>query len=337
MDQLGIVVIGRNEGDRLKQCLRSVVGRGACVYVDSGSQDDSLAFAQSLGVGVVELDLSVPFTAARARNAGVKYLTENHPDLTWIQFVDGDCEVVAGWLNTALTALQNHPQWAVVCGRRRERFPEASIFNRLCDLEWDTPVGEAKACGGDSMMRLAAFQGVKGFNETLIAGEEPELCYRLRQQDWQIHRLDAEMTLHDAQMFSLGQWWKRAVRAGHAFTETVSLYPVDSTLGDRRQLRSNLLWGLVLPILILGSAFISPWLSGFLSLAYPVYIFKIYRNQRNQGFSPEDARIYAFFCALGRFPSLQGQFLFYRNRWLGQKTRLIEYKGETRGEKSIPL
>jgi hypothetical protein len=195
------------------------------------------------------------------------------------------------------------------------------------------------------MMRLAAFQTVKGFNETLIAGEEPELCYRLRQQAWQVHRLDAEMTLHDAQMVSFAQWWQRAVRAGHAFTETVSLYPTDSTLGDlaeipygaRRQLRSNLLWGLVLPILILGSAFISPWLSGFFSLAYPVYLVKIYRNQRKQGFNPGDARIYAFFCALGRFPSLQGQFLFYRNRWLGRKTRLIEYKGETQGEKSIPL
>ncbi|MFM1843285.1 MAG: hypothetical protein RLZZ490_2027 [Cyanobacteriota bacterium] len=337
MDQLGIVVIGRNEGDRLKQCLRSVVDQGVCVYVDSGSQDDSLTFAQSLDIGVVELDLSIPFTAARARNAGVSYLVEHYPDMAWVQFVDGDCEVVDGWLEIALTALKTHDQWAVVCGRRRERFPEKSVFNRLCDLEWDTPVGEATVCGGDSMMRLTAFQGVNGFNETLIAGEEPELCYRLRQQGWQVHRLEAEMTRHDAQMFSLAQWWKRAVRAGHAFTETVSLYPDDQTLGDRRQLRNNILWGLILPILIIGSGFISPWLSGVFSLAYPVYIFKIYRNQRQQGFSPYDSRIYAVFCALGRLPNLQGQFLFYRNRWLGQKTRLIEYKGETKWGKSVPL
>lgn len=334
MDRLGIVVIGRNEGDRLKQCLRSVVNRGVCVYVDSGSTDGSLDFARSLGIGVVELDLNIPFTAARARNAGVNYLVEQYDDLAWIQFVDGDCEVRADWLTTALTALQDHSDWAVVCGRRRERFPEKSVFNRLCDLEWNTPVGETNACGGDSMMRLTAFQSVKGFNESLIAGEEPELCYRLRQAGWRIYRLDAEMTLHDAQMTSLAQWWKRAVRAGHAFTETVSLYPDDSTLGDRRQLRSNVLWGVIIPVVILVGSFFSLAIGALFCLAYPVYIVKIYRNQRSQGFSPDDARIYAIFCCLGRFPSLQGQCLFYWNRWLGKKTALIEYKGAIASEGS---
>jgi len=47
--KIGVVVIGRNEGERLKRCLQSVRGRAACVvYVDSGSTDDSLASGRTL-------------------------------------------------------------------------------------------------------------------------------------------------------------------------------------------------------------------------------------------------------------------------------------------------
>ena len=76
--------------------------------------------------------------------------------------------------------------------------PEASVYNRLCDFEWDTPVGDAEACGGDFLARAAAFGSVGGFDERMIAGEEPELCYRLRRGGWRIHRADHAMTLHDA-------------------------------------------------------------------------------------------------------------------------------------------
>ncbi|MEY2984120.1 MAG: hypothetical protein RLZZ568_737 [Cyanobacteriota bacterium] len=337
LDQVGIVVIGRNEGDRLQHCLRSVVGRGVCVYVDSGSHDDSLLIAKGLKIDVIALEARLPFTAARARNAGVNYLVTHYPHLAWIQFVDGDCEMVDGWLDTALMALQTHPQWAVVCGRRREEFPHQSVFNRLCDLEWNTPIGEATACGGDSMMRLTAFQEVGGFYAPLIAGEEPELCYRLRQQGWQVQRLAVDMTRHDAQMFSWGQWWRRTMRSGHAFAETASLYPDDLTLGDRRQLRSNLLWGGILPLFIMASVYRAPWLSGLISLTYLAYLVKIYRNQRQRNVPREDAWIYAVFCVLGRFPSLHGQLLSVCHRWLGKKTPLIEYSGLVKRKKSVPL
>ncbi|NES24118.1 MAG: glycosyltransferase family 2 protein, partial [Symploca sp. SIO3E6] len=181
--QVGLVVIGRNEGERLRQCLLSVTGKVAhIVYVDSGSTDGSVEMARSLGVEVVPLDLSIPFTAARARNEGFAHLLQSYPEIEFVQFVDGDCEIVEGWLVHAQQELESQPEVAVVCGRRRERFPEETIYNKLCDIEWDTPVGEAKACGGDSMMRTKAFQQVEGFNPTLIAGEEPELCVRLRTQ-----------------------------------------------------------------------------------------------------------------------------------------------------------
>ena len=194
-ERVGVVAIGRNEGERLRRCLTSVVERaGVVVYVDSGSTDDSVEMARGLGAMVVDLDRTTPFTAARARNAGLATLREAAPGLELVQFVDGDCEVAAGWLELAARQLDAEPQVAVVCGRRRERHPEASIYNRLCDIEWDTPVGYADACGGDALMRVAALAEVGGYDPDLIAGEEPDLCLRLRQRGWKVLRMDAEMT-----------------------------------------------------------------------------------------------------------------------------------------------
>ncbi len=207
-----------------------------------------------LSAHVVLLDLATPFTAARARNAGLDSLLTIVPGIDYVQFVDGDCEIDAAWLAIAERFLDDQPSVVVVCGRRRERFPQASRYNRLCDLEWDTPVGEASACGGDAMMRVAAIKAVGGYRIDLIAGEEPELCVRLRAQGSRIVRLDAEMTRHDAAMTRFGQWWARNVRAGYAFAEVSRLHAQSATGIWKREARSNWLWGLILPIVAIGLA-----------------------------------------------------------------------------------
>ena len=98
--RVGVVAIGRNEGARLVRCLDSVCdGQRPVVYVDSGSTDGSVAAAEARGALVVALDMAQPFSAARARNAGWRTLLAAHPNLDAVQFVDGDCEVVAGWLD----------------------------------------------------------------------------------------------------------------------------------------------------------------------------------------------------------------------------------------------
>ena len=243
-NSVGVVAIGRNEGERLRACLLSAVrDAAAVVYVDSGSTDGSVELARSLGVHVVPLDMSIPFTAARARNEGCATLCDTLQHLQAVQFVDGDCEILPGWIAAAAAVLDADTDTAVVCGRRRERFPGASVYNRLCDMEWNTPVGVARACGGDALIRLSAFQQVGGYDPAVIAGEEPELCVRLRAAGWIIRRIDHEMTLHDAAMTRLGQWWKRNVRAGHAYAQGNAMHGGPPERFREREVRSIRVWG----------------------------------------------------------------------------------------------
>lgn len=316
---LAAVVIGRNEGARLLACLESLRGAvGRIIYVDSGSTDGSVAAAEALGAEVVALDLSKPFTAARARNAGLARLaalTETErPD--FVQLVDGDCRLDPDWLAKASAYLQARPDLAVVCGRRREIHPEASIYNRLADAEWNTPVGDAKACGGDALMRLAALEEVGGYRDDLIAGEEPELCLRLRRKGWGVWRLDAEMTRHDAAMTRFSQWWKRTRRAGHAFAEGAALHGAGPERHWLLETRRAVLWGAVLPVTLLVASLAQPWwLLGF--LIYPAQVLRI---QKRLGFEQ------AFFTVLGKFAESQGVLGYWLDRLRGRRAGLIEYK-----------
>lgn len=321
---VGIVAIGRNEGERLRKCLMSVVGLAErVVYVDSGSTDGSVGMARALGVAVVELDLAISFTAARARNEGFKCLRGAAPELGYVQFVDGDCEVVTGWLEKAARFLDEHPDVAVVCGRRRERFPERSVYNMLCDIEWDTQVGEAKSCGGDAMMRMDAFEDAGKYRDDLIAGEEPELCVRLRAAGWKIWRLGEEMTLHDAAITRFGQWWKRTKRCGYAYAEGAHLHGAPPERHRVKESRRVWIWGLVIPLVtIIMTTCLGAW-SLALLLIYPAQVIRLAlsgtRSIRENGWR-------AFFLVLGKFPETMGQLNFLYNRLAGKTARLIEYK-----------
>jgi glycosyltransferase involved in cell wall biosynthesis len=319
----GLIAIGRNEGDRLKRCLESAVGAALTIYVDSGSGDGSVEWARSVGTEVVELDRAIPFTAARARNQGFKRLRELNPEIGYVQFVDGDCELDPEWPNRALRFLEDHSEYCAVFGRRRERYPARSIYNRLCDNEWNVPVGEVRAFGGDVMMRVDAFEQAQGYLDRLIAGEEPELSLRLRQSGWRIWRLDFDMTKHDANMTRFGQWWKRTVRSGYAFAQGAALH---GHLPERHWVWESCrawLWAVFLPLAILAcAALIDAW-AWLLLLIYPAQIMK--QILRSKG-SIDDRILIGFFQVLARFPEAWGQILYVRDRLVARQAKLIEYK-----------
>ena len=324
---IGAVVIGRNEGARLLRCLDSLRSQHvAClIYVDSGSTDDSVAQAQARGAEVVALDMSQPFTAARARNAGLARLRQIAPQLPLVQFIDGDCELQPGWLAQARDFLAAHPKAVVVCGRRRERQPLASVYNQLCDLEWDTPIGQALACGGDALMRVPALVQAGGYDPHLIAGEEPELCVRLRAAGGQIWRIDAEMTLHDAAMTRLGQWWQRNRRSGHAFAQGAWMHGAPPERHFVAETRRAVLWGALLPLLLLLASGLHP-LAGLLWGIYPVQVLRVAASlRRTRPGHPMPWR-HAAFLIFGRLPEALGVLTFAWRRLRRGPVRLIEYK-----------
>jgi len=335
---IGVVAIGRNEGQRLRVCLESALREAQrVVYVDSGSTDDSVAMARAHGVEVVELDLSVPFTAARARNEGFARLMQIAPQCEFVQFVDGDCEIVGGWVARAASEMKAKPLAAIVCGRRRERFPRQTIYNKLCDIEWNSPIGKARACGGDALVRVKAFQDVRGYNVDIIAGEEPEMCVRLRQAGWEIWRIDADMTMHDAAMTHFSQWWKRSVRAGHAFAEGFARHGAPPEKHNAREVKSVIRWTLIVPAVILLTGivlfFIAPkyaWLAAMMLLVYPLLTIKIAVLDRRTGLGMRGALLYGFFVTLGNFVQLFGMIKYWLSRARGKRSTLIEYKGASK-------
>ncbi|MFT3987332.1 glycosyltransferase [Aestuariivirga sp.] len=315
--QTGLVVIGRNEGQRLVACLGSAVGQGRpAVYVDSGSSDGSVEAALRLGAEVVALDMARPFTAARARNEGFARLNQHHPGLDAVQFIDGDCVMDQGWLPAAERFLAEHPDVAAVAGRLRERHPEASVYNAMADLEWNIPEGETQAVGGIALMRVKAFTACGGFDEALIAGEEPELCVRLRAHGWRIWRLAESMAMHDMAMTRFSQWMRRSRRAGFAFASVAAKHWSSPQAIWKREVLRALFWGLALPVTIIVLGYIWPELFALL-LIYPLQMTRL---ALRRGWS------YGFLITTAKFAEAAGVLSYAVEHIGGRKREIIEHK-----------
>lgn len=327
--EAGIVVIGRNEGQRLAACLRSLeMDRYPVVYVDSGSSDDSIQQARNLGAEIVALDVSIPFSAARARNEGLQQIVGSSPSIKYVQFLDGDCTLHDGWLFAAVKALESDESLAAVFGIVEEVDPDKSIYNRLCALEWRSPSGRIQNCGvfgGNSMVRLNAFVQIGGFNHQVIAGEDAELAARLLLAKYQIEKLDFPMVRHDANITRFAQWWRRSVRSGHAIGQRAHIHGNSILMDSLRERRSVIVWGMAVPFLIVTGSLVSVWVSAAVATLYGVLAFRIWRYRQGRGDSTRDAAIYAAFTVLGKLPEALGLLLFWRNQF-AKRYQIIEYK-----------
>ncbi len=324
----GVIIIGRNEGERLIRCLDSLAtarkNGSLLVYVDSASSDDSVETSQTRVDHVIALTNDKPLSAARARNAGISWLLDHDIDL--IQFIDGDCELHPDWLARAAAALEQNTQAAIVTGRLREKHPDRSPYNRLCDMEWDCGVGEIEACGGVFFARAQAIHDVGAFREDIPAGEEPELCLRLRTAGYTVFAIDAPMALHDADLISFSQWWRRMTRTGYAFALGASLHGAGPERHWVRHALRPWLWAVILPLLAIIPAWPTAGLSLAVLLAYPIQFLRITKDRQSRGDSASSARLYAFFTLLSKFPEVIGQTRFYFERFTGRSPSIIEHK-----------
>lgn len=317
--EVGLIIIGRNEGDRLRAALNSCLAEKnvVCLYVDSGSTDGSAGLARTIGVAVHQLNTDRPFSAARARKEGVDILQETHPGLKYFQFLDGDCTLESGWIEEAVNYLEQNESIALVCGTMEEAAPSRSIYNKLNALQWNVSPGEINACGGVFMIRRVVYEETGGFNDSLLTGEEPELCSRIRAAGHRIMRLDLTMACHDSGFVCFADWWKRAVWGGYGDAVEYESLNVRVTQQRRRETRSNLFWGFFAPLFALGGMLGIFWSFWFVviplvcGLGYLALFIKILLNRLKNADAVSDAMTYAFFCILRKAPNAIG-FLQYK-------------------------
>lgn len=317
------VAIGRNEGERLRRCLTSLKGQvGRVVYVDSGSTDSSVDLARDLGAEVVILNPDIPFSAARARNAGFDRLARGTTMPDFVQFLDGDCSLVPGWIAAGRAALESDPQLGMVTGWRAEIDPGASVYNAMCDVEWHRPPGPVRDCNGDMMVRAALFRQIGGFDPDFIASEDDEICQRIAAAGYRLVRLPHDMTRHDAGITRFSQWWRRSVRSGHGFAHIASRHP-----GRNRRDRARAwFYGAALPSVALVGAAWSALVPAAVAVVYVASYLRTANGLIGRGQPPRQALHHAVFLTLSKFANMQGMLTFHWRRLLRQRTRLIEYK-----------
>ena len=324
-----VVVIGRNEGARLAKCLESVervrdVAVKEIIYVDSASTDGSPELASRYGA-VVALVCSERPTAALGRNIGWR-----RAETDFVLFLDGDTVLHEDFPLAAFYAMASDSSIAAVWGHRREIHPEASIFNRVLDLDWMYKPGFTEFCGGDVLIRRKALTETGGYDENLIAGEEPELCRRIRGCGYKVLHIDHPMTGHDLQITRWSQYWKRAMRAGHAYAEVSERYRKSDDPSWTSERKGNLIRGSFWPISLLIAILLSVRL-GFLPFALWVTMLLLASvrsawKARWKEINPWALLLFGIHSHIQHVPILVGQLQYELDKRQGKAQKLIEYK-----------
>jgi glycosyltransferase involved in cell wall biosynthesis len=326
---LSVVVIGRNEGERLRHCLLSIGnmqwpgGETEIVYVDSASTDDSREVARQLSARVIAVRPSRP-TAALGRNAGWR---ASHG--RFVLFLDGDTILDAAFVAESLKDFQEDT--AVVFGNRREIQPEASVYNAVLDLEWLSRAGIVDSCGGDALMRREALEAVDGYDENLIAGEEPEMCRRMRERGWKVLHVDRPMTGHDLAMTQLSQYLKRSMRTGYAYAEVSERFrgtrlPLWDAEARHNRNRAWMQSAFVVLSLLTSLILRNPWPLCLLSVLLLLLCARSAMKASAKTSSLTLRVFYGIHSQLQQIPIYIGQLQYWSDRRMGRTRGLIEYK-----------
>jgi len=331
LPSISVVVIGRNEGQRLARCLESVcrtpgLKNTELIYVDSNSNDGSPELAASYGAQVIVLNAQRT-TAALGRNAGWRAAKGE-----FILFLDGDTILHPDFANAALAPMLQDPSIVAVWGHRREIHPEASIYNRILDLDWVYAPGIAEFCGGDVLMRRGALEEVGGYDAELIAGEEPEMCRRMRARGYRILHIDHPMTGHDLQITRFGQYWKHAARAGHAFAEISARFRAsDDKFWDAERKRNLIRGGFWMGSFVFAAAIsavrltILPLLI-WIALLLVMSVRSAWKSRWKSQHRPALLLLYGIHSHLQQIPICVGQITYSLDQRRGNRRTLIEYK-----------
>jgi glycosyltransferase involved in cell wall biosynthesis len=327
--QVAVVVIGRNEASRIGSCLAVMHEyRTRVVYVDSGSIDGSADIAETFGVDVIRLREG-PFTAARGRRVGLEHARAKFPELEYVQFIDGDCELCPRWIETGCRFLRDNPATAAVVGRLREKHPERSIFVRLTDMEWELPLGKIDVVGGISLMRVAPLLDAGGWKDGLANGEELDLSSRIREAGWTLHRLSDPMCTHDIGITTFREFWKRSLRAGYGYCNLSILHHATGPRRWRRRAVGSVIYGIVLPTIALASSVLFWPIALVCLLLYLLLPVRLAVGRIRRGDDWRLALAHGGITTICKSAMAVGVLRCIAERTLGRNAKLIEYKKPT--------
>ena len=329
---ISVVVIGRNEGPRLVRCLESVRqanwghAQYELLYVDSRSTDDSVNAAQVMGATVMVLEDASP-CASKARNLGWQAASGE-----FVLFLDGDTELHPDFVQQALQTLKES-RLCAVWGHRRESRPTQSLYTRVLDLDWIYPTGRTLYFGGDVLVRRSALTEVNGFDPSLKAGEEPEMCARLRAAGWEIEHIDAPMTQHDLAVNTFRAYWLRAYRSGIAYAEVAHRMRAKGDIlwqhESKRDFRHGVLF-LLSPLLLACAA----WLDVRLLLVMLALALMLgFRTARRCAWKAPGqwtlCMLYAVHTHFQKIPALFGQLKWQHAHRNQADVSFVDYKSES--------
>lgn len=192
---ISVVVIGKNEGERLAACLSSIHAALSklsheVIYVDSCSTDLSLQTARSLGARCYLL-AEKDTTAGLGRFVGAKEARGEY-----LLFLDGDMQLRAGFAEKALMAMASRG-YDGVCGIREDIYMRGGeIIARNENYFGCTQERIAPEFGGALMITAEALSACGGWSTDTVACEESELHARLLAMGSRIAEIPVPMIMH---------------------------------------------------------------------------------------------------------------------------------------------
>ena len=317
LPRIAVVVIGRNEATHLSACLASIRAMDYpselvdTIYVDSASSDNSPEIAERAGVRSIRLT-EPPLNAARGRNAG--WRAARAP---YVLFLDGDVMLEEHFVCNSLGRFAN-PSVVCVWGVLREVRPNTSIYNRVFDLDWIEPPGDTETFGGIALVRRSALEIAGGYNESLGAGEEPELSRRLRSHGGRIVHTNEPMALHDLAMTRWSQYWRRMIRTGGAYAQVSSMYAKSTDPLWLHESRGNLKRGLLYLLLPVAVLLLCLWAGSLWPLILAVLgvlalVLRTAWKVRNRSPSLLTLLLFGIHSHFQQIPILLGQWRYWRS------------------------
>ena len=196
--RVSIIIKALNEEKRVAAAVKSALAAvetvgGEVVLADSCSTDRTIALASGFPIRIVQL------AHADERCCGVgPQLGFQHSMGEFIYILDGDMEMLPGFLSEAVAFMQAHPEVAGVGGRIVEM--NTSSLEYLARVErglGHMQAGEVDRLDMGGLYRRSAVEDAGYFSDrNLHSYEEFDLAVRLRVQGWKLWRIGADAVRH---------------------------------------------------------------------------------------------------------------------------------------------